>query len=222
MLTKPMVMDGNLARPIGPGDVLAAGELLQSLTTAGTGAITAQLLAGGLINRTGPGAGYADTPPTSAALIAWLVGNGYVAPNVDGSLGVPVGLTWRVKFINTVAFALTMGAAVGATLVLPNVAASSVKEYLITITNGTPQQVFAATTVNTSAVISGLTTQQLSKLSVGMLVSGTGISGGTTIAGINAAAGTLTLSAAATADGTLIPLTFNPTYTIQGLGQGLL
>jgi hypothetical protein len=72
-LASAIVMDGNLARPQGQGDVLNTSEVVQALTTAGAGTVTAQMLASNVINRTGPGGAVADTLPTAAQLINQLL-----------------------------------------------------------------------------------------------------------------------------------------------------
>lgn len=223
-VVKGVIYDGGLQRQALPGDVVAGGETTVALTTVGAGLLTAALLTGGILNRTGPVAGYIDTTDTAANIIAALIANyPYVAPNTGLSSGaaVPNGMSFRFRFINTVAFANTMAAGTGVTLVLGSIAASSVKEYLITVTNGTPTQVFAANQVTGTAVITGLSQFQTSQLSVGMLVTGTNIAGGSTIISIQPGVG-VTLSANTTATLNLNALTFAPTVTIQGLGQGLL
>ena len=222
---KGVVYDGGLQRQALPGDVAAWAETIANLTTVGAGTLTAALLLSGIINRTGPVAGYIDTTDSAANIVAALVSNyNFQATGLTGvSSGVaaPVGMTVRLKFINTVAFANTVAAGTGVTLVNATVNASSVKEYLLTVTNGTPQQVFAANQTNASAVITGLSQFQTSQLSVGMLVTGTNIPGSTTIISIQPGVG-VTLSANATATLALNALTFAPTVTLTGLGQGLL
>lgn len=223
-VVKAVVYDGGLQRQALPGDVMSQGEAIGALVTVGAGLLTAALLTGGIINRTGPVAGYIDTTDTAANIIAAMVANySYVAPNTGLSSGaaVPNGTTFHFRLINTVAFANTMAAGTGVTLTLGTVNASSVKEYLVTVTNGTPQQIFAANQVNATAIITGLSQFQTSQLSVGMLVTGTNIAGGSTIISIQPGVG-VTLSANVTATLNLNALTFAPTVSIQGLGQGLL
>lgn len=212
-LTRLTILDGFQERPIYQGDLVGQMELLKPLTTVGAGTITADIMSTGIINRTGPIGGYIDTTDTAANIVATLAGS---------AGGVQSGTTFRLRYINTVAFAMTLAAGTGVTLGSNvNCAASSCKEYLVTVTNGTLAQQYAANTTNASATITGLTPQQVATLGVGMLVTGTGIPASTTITSINAA-GSLTLSANATATGTLFALTFNPTVRIDSLGQMLL
>jgi len=224
-VVKASIFDGGLQRQALPGDVIGAGEVINALATAGAGVLTAALLIGGILNRTGPGAGYIDTTDTAANIVAALAANYSYQQSATAGLSsgyaVPNGLTFRFRFINTVAFANTMAAGTGVTLVNGTVNASSVKEYLVTVTNGMPTQVFAANQVNGSAVITGLTQFQTSQLAPGMLVTGTNIPGGTTVLSVQVGVG-VTLSANATATLNLNALTFSPTVTITGLGQGLL
>jgi hypothetical protein len=224
---RPLIMDGQLNRSIQPGDVLLLGEVIQPLTTVGAGTLTALLVASGLIYRTGPTGAYTDTTDTAANIINQIVAqyNYTTAATAGLSSGVAVqnGTTVRLRYMNSVAFVATIAAGTGVTLGnnATTVNASSVKDFLITVTNGTPQQVFACNTTNASAVVTGLTQFQTSLLTPGMLVTGTGISGGTTIAGIVNGVG-VTLSANATATNVLTALTFSPTLRVDGMGQGLL
>ena len=223
-ILKSAVFDGALIRVLNQGDVLAAGEIINPLVTVGSGVLTAALLLGGIINRTGSVGAYADTTDSAANIINGMIANyPYVAPNTGISSGAAVmsGTTVRLRFINTVAFADTIAAGTGVTLVNPVVNASSVKDFLLTVTNGTPTQVFAGNQTNASAVITGMSQFQTSQLSVGMLVTGTNIQAASTIASIQVGVG-VTLSLPVTATLALNTLTFSPTVTLTGLGQGLL
>jgi len=225
MQVSPVVYDGGLQRKVYPGDLVTGAETINaSLTTAGAGTITAALLTSGILSRSGPGAGYTDTTDTASNIINALLGNyNYSTAAVTGvssGAGVQPGTTFRLSYINTVAQAMTLAAGTGVTLGSNvNCAASSVKDYLVTVTNGTPAQTFAATTTNGSAVVTGLNLFQTSQLSVGMLVTGTGVSG--TVISVQPGTG-VTLSANASATGTNVAITFAPTVRIDSLGQKLL
>lgn len=220
MAIRPAVFDGGLLRPLQVGDVLVGGETTtNTLTTAGAGTITAAMLTGGILTRSGPGAGFTDTTDTAANIVAALAGQANL--NVGG-YAVPNGTTDRLIYINTVAFAMTLAAGSGVTLgANVNIAASSVKDYLITVTNGTPPQIFAATVDGSTKVITGLSQTQTNLLSVGMAVTGTGIAASSVIASIQPGVG-VTLNNNTTVAGSLVALTFNPTITITSLGQKLL
>lgn len=211
MLAKFMTRDGGFTRPVGLGDLVGAAEGAGSaLATVGAGTLLAALLVTNILTRTGPTAGYTDTTDTSANIIAAL-----------GS-GVQAGDTFRFKYINTVAFAMTLAAGTGVTLgINPNTAASSVKEYLVRVTNATPTATVVGNLDGTTAVITGLDFSETSLLSIGQVVSGTGITGGTTIIGIVPGV-SITLSAVTTAAGNNIAITAIPTVSITSLGQGLL
>lgn len=223
---KPVIYDGGLQRQIQQGDVLGGAESLAALSTAGAGTLTAALLTSGIINRTGPTGAYTDTTDTAANIVSNLIANyNYqtsATAGLPGGAAVQPGTTFRLRYINTVAYAMTLAAGSGVTLVgTTTVNASSVKDYLITVTNGTPTQVFAANTTNSSAVITGLNQFQTSLLSVGQAVTGAGIAASSVIVSIQPGVG-VTLNNNATATGSLIALTFSPTVSITGLGQGLL
>lgn len=222
---KMVVYDGGLQRQALPGDVMAQGEIIAALATVGAGALTAALMLSGILNRTGPVAGYIDTTDTAANIIAAMVSNyafqATALTGVSSGVAVPPGTSVRLRIINTVAFANTMAAGTGVTLVNGTINASSVKDYLLQVTNGTPQQVFAANQVTATAIITGLNQFQTAQLSVGMLVTGTNIAGGSTVISIQPGVG-VTLSANTTATLNNNALTFSPTVTVTGLGQGLL
>jgi hypothetical protein len=222
-IAKPLIQDSQFTRQLQRGDVLAGAEQIATLTTAGAGTLTAALLLSGILSRTGPGAGYIDTTDTAQNIINALLANNYFgSADMSSAGGVEAGTTVRLTYVNTVAFAMTLAAGAGVTLGSNvNISASSVKDYLLTITNGTPTQVYAATTANGSAVITGLLQSQTNDLSVGQSVTGTGIPASTTIISIQPGVG-VTLSANATATGSLVALTFGPSVRIDSLGQKLL
>jgi hypothetical protein len=221
---KSVVYDGGLQRQVNPGDVVGGAEVVGALATVGAGTLTAALLTGGILNRTGPTGAFTDTTDTAANIIAALVANYPYSTSAQNGLSsgvaVQAGLTFRLRYINTVAFAMTLSAGSGVTITANgNVSASSVKDYLLTVTNGTPSQVFAVSQTNGSAIITGMTQFQTSQLSVGMTASGSGLSG--TIISIQPGVG-VTLSANASSTLTLNAATFSPSVSIIGLGQGLL
>lgn len=208
-LVKPTVYDGSFQRRMAQGDVAAAAEVPATLTTVGAGTLTGALLANNILTRTGPTAAFNETTDTAAGILAAVMG-----------LGNPsAGDSWRLRYENTVAFIATLIAGVGVTLVgTTTVAASSMKDFLITLTNATPPSIAAANTTNASAIVTGMTQAQTALVSVGQLVTGTGISASTTVLSVQPGVG-VTLSANATATNSLVALTFSPTVTIKSLGQ---
>jgi hypothetical protein len=217
MLAKPLVIDGGLNRAIFPGDTLVGGEVFPTTIATNAITITGQQLASGLIQRTTTGAG-TDTLDTAANIIA-AISSGI------GTTGVPRGTTWRCKWVQNAAFAITVAATAntGVSVALPTINASSVKEYLVTVVNGTPAQQYQAATTNASAVLSGFTSTQLAALSVGMIVTNV-VAGlqGAKIIGIDSGAGTVTMDTNATSTNASVTVNFSPVITLQGIGQGLL
>lgn len=195
----------NMVSPAGPGDMVLTQTQVVNITTAGSGAFTAAGMLAGAINRTGPVAGYADTLETADNLMA-------AAPHLS------IGDTFEFYFLNGAAFANTVAVAEGAELVGANtaVAASLVRRYMVTVLANRRRQIYNVTTTNASAVLSGMTQAQVETLQSGMGVTGTNIPASTTIIGVNAYAGTVTMSATATAGGSVAG-TFFPRYNVRGL-----
>jgi len=222
---KPVIYDGSLQRQLYPGDVLGGAEVITNNATVGSTTLPASQLISGILNRTGSTGVFTDTTDTAANIIAALVAQySYQQSPTNGLAGgnaVQPGLSVRLRYINAVAFAATIAAGTGVTLGANSatVNASSVKDYLLQVTNGTPQQTFAVNQTNGSAVLTGLTQFQTAQLSVGQLVTGSGLSGN--IISIQSGVG-VTLSANASSTLILNAATFSPTVTITGLGQGLL
>lgn len=222
-LVKPSVFNGQLQRQAQPGDAISGTEVRSTLSTAGAGTITAAQITNGILVRTGPSAGFVDTTATAAEIISQLLANQqYLGGGAQTPQGIDRGLTLRLRYLNTVAYAATLAAGTGVDLMgNTGVNSLSVKEFLLTIKNGTPQQVLAGNTTSASTSVGGLTAAQLQNLTPGMLVSGTGIPGGASVASQNLN-GNLVLSTAATATGSAVALTFNPNVELLGLGQGTL
>lgn len=225
---RPLVLANEVpARQVMPGDLIMGGEniLAGAITTAGDGTWTAAAIATGIIRRTGPVGAYTDTTDTATNIVAALAGNSQGADVVPGS-------TFRLIFQNTVAQALTFAAGTGVrsgtgTL---TVAASLVREYLVTVLNSTPQQILNSSTTNASAVVTfNLAPQQtalpMGTVTPGMTVSGTGITAGTRVLGVTLGVGGITgvtLDANATATNSPVALTFLPTVQFDGIRSGTL
>lgn len=213
-----------------PGDLVISGETLGgTIVTVGAGTLSGAAIATGLIIRSGSVAGYIDTLDTATNVLNALLGNASGADLV-------VGNTFRLRIINTVAFLETLAAGVGFTLdttSVPNavttIAASSYKDFLVTILNTTPQQVVSCNTTNANAVVTfvlppGRTSLLIGpnstfNITPGMVISGTGITAGTTVIGITLGQGGVvgfTMSANATATSAVggVALTFGPTMKL--------
>lgn len=228
MLARNAVFKGNTSVEfINAGDTLGLSEAWQPLTTAGAGTITAAMIAAGFLWRTGPVAGYIDTFPDANAIVAALAGNqpdAIVAP----------GTSWHFLFSNTVAFANTVS--IPANIVQGNgtltIAASLMREYLFTVLNTTSQQLLSCGTTNASPTVTfvlppGQSSYPLGNvpggvdITPGASVSGTGITAGTTVAGLIYGMGGITgvtLSANATATNNPIGLTFGASIRMDSLG----
>lgn len=212
---REVVYDAGMQRPINRGDTVLRGEIMPATIVTNAITITGLQLASGLILRNPTGAA-TDTIDSAANIIAALQGG-------LGGSQVPNGSTFRCRWLVTTANATTVAATAntGVTVTLGAIAASSWKEFLVTIVNGTPQQTIAGNTTNGSAVITGMSMEETSRLSVGMVVINA-VNGlqGTTVLSVQPGVG-VTLSGNANATSTFkTAITFSPTVTVQGIGQG--
>lgn len=207
-LLKMMVRDAGLMRQVTIGDLLGASEILSTLTTAVGTYLTGALLTNNILVRTGPVANYGDTVDTAANIIAAVP-------------GAATGDSWRIRIVNNVAFTNAIQSVTGVTVTNGIINASSVKDFLVQLTNATPQSIATGATTNASAVITGMSMAATGAVTPGMLVTGAGITAGTTVLSVQTNVG-VTLSAAATATANLVALTFNPVITITGIGQALI
>ena len=212
-LAKAVIFDGALQRQIAAGDLMAAGEVVPATDAGTTKTVTGANLLGGIILRSGAAA-MTDTLDSAANIVAALVGA------VNGNAIQP-GTTFRVRWVVSTANAVTVQATAntGVTVNRGSVAASSSRDFLITVNNGTQVQSYGVLTTNASAVLSGLTAAQLASLSVGMIVTNAVANlQGQTITSINMAAGTVTLSGNANATNTTpVSVTFSPVITVDGI-----
>lgn len=216
MLLAPLVYDGGLQRRFTLGDTLAGSEQPIPATdlTNTTLVYTPAMLVNSTVYVRNPAGVSTDTFPSADILIAALSGG-------LGSIGITPGLSFRWRVINLSANLLTgaVNANTGATMIRGNVLASTTKDFLIQITNGTPLlSATNITTVNASAVTTGWTTAQLAAISVGQIVTNAVANlQGTTIISINIVAGSVTFSGTANASAAGNTITVSPTYTITGL-----
>lgn len=195
------------AQPVGARTL--SQEQILSLTTADAGTLTAAMLLAGILERTGPGADYADTFPSADSLLL-------AQPELS------VGDAFKFIHRNTVAFAMTATAGEGVVLGSNvDIASSLVREYLISILATGPRQIFQGTTVNASPIVTGIPLANAALLQVGQGVTGTGIPANAYIISINQSTGTLTLSANATASGTVALTTF-ARYRVNGVRSASL
>ncbi len=213
MLLKPYLDDGGMQRKIQPGDTVVSGEIFPAAVVTTATTITGAILSSGWYNRALAANG-TDTVDTAANIIAAIAqGLGYT--------GVQPGTAWRFTIYNGAAFTDTVAASAnsGVTVTAGAIAASSVKEFIVTVVNGTPTRTVAVVSTNGSAVLTGIATADLAALTVGMVVtSATSGLQGTTIIAINTAGNSVTMSGNANATAAVTP-TFSPVLTLQGIGQ---
>lgn len=219
-LIKHMGFDGFGINPrqIQLGDVMCSAEQLPTTIAPNAVTVTGQLLANSLIQSTET-ANATYTLDTAANIILAL-------QSIVNVANIQNGTTWRIRHVNNAAFTVTYAstANTGTSVASAVINASSVKDFLVTVTNGTPAQTFAGTTVNASAVVGGFTQSQCAQLSPGMIVTNA-VAGlqGTTILAVNVTAGTVTMSGNANATNAVaVAIAFSPVVALQGLGQGLL
>ncbi len=191
---RQMVKQGGYERLVSPGDLILSGEQIATLTTAGAGTLTAALLVQSILSRTGPTGAVSDTTDTASNIINALLSSTFLGTGATTPTGVQPGVSWRLRYLNNVAYLITLVAGTGVTLAgTTTVPVSGWKDFLFQITNG----------------------------SVGQLVTGTGIAASSKVISIQPGVG-VTLSDATTVAGSLVSLTFAPTVTITGLGSGLI
>ncbi len=213
---KAVIYDGGLQRTIETGDILATSEpvIPATDTTKTTLSYTAGMLLNSSVYVRNPAGVSTDTFPTADALVTALA-------NINGIVGIPRLFSFRWRVINLSANLLTgaVTANTGVTMVRGNVLASTTKDFLIQITNGTPLQICTnISSTNANAVLTGFTDAQIKALSIGQVVTNV-VAGqqGNTIIGINAANNSVTMSGNSNTTTTGLSFTFSPTYTITGL-----
>ena len=212
-------LSGNDVRKAGPGDMIMDQKkrfVGSPMTLAGNQTIPAVAILSGIVVRTGPVAGYADIFDSADNILA-------ACPGLD------TGDAFEFLFDNSgTAFANAPTGGAGITVVNGGVTASLVKRFMVTCLAAGRTNIQQANTTNGSAVvtlagISGFPTASQAatiakNIQVGMLVTGTGIPASTTVIAVNTNAGTFTMSANATATGT-VAATFTPSIEIRGLYQ---
>jgi hypothetical protein len=115
---------------IGGQPILPNITSANSNATAGNGTLTAAQISGAeQVNllRTGPTGAYADTTDTAAAIIAAIA--------TSAGAAIPVGFTYLLRIVNTVAFIETLTGGTGVTITGTNtLAASSTRDFSVRVT----------------------------------------------------------------------------------------
>lgn len=214
-----------LARIAYAGDLVATNESVPATNTGTAVTLTGALLALGMYLGS-PASASTLTLDSAANIVASLAPQfGY---NQNASLpagtptyqAIPNGTSFRFKIIQSTANGATVAATAntGVTVNRGSVAASSSRDFLITIVNGTPVQTVNVNSTSGSATLGGFSQAQLAALSIGMIVTNSALNlQGQTITSINTAAGTVTMSGNANATATGTALTFSPVIVVDGL-----
>ena len=213
---KPVITDGGFApRQLQIGDVLASADAIPATDTTNTNlTITAAMLLKKYIVRNPAGVSN-ENLDTALNLLA---GFNTAAPSAGR---LQDGISFIFRFINISVNALTVLAAANTGLILNRgaIAATSFKDFLVTVKSGTPAQTYSCVTTNASPVV-GMTVAQAATLTPGMIVTNA-VNGlqGFTILSVNIQLGAVTLSGSASATSTApgVAISFSPVIQFDGL-----
>ena len=214
-IMKLVGFDGQIERQVARGDVFALAEVMPAaVTTAANLTITGAMLAAGLILRN-PG-GVSNENLDTAANIVLALSQGL------GTTGIEPGTSFRCRWVNQAAFALTLVATANTGITLTGTAtviASGAKDVLVQIQNGTPAKTtLANTTTSGSAVVGGFSDAEIAAVSPGMIVlNAVANLQGQTILGVSLAAKTVTMSGNANATST-VSIQFSPLINFYAIG----
>lgn len=232
---------GNLEASIHPGDTILVSDQPGTLTTVGAGTLTAALLLGGVIYRTGPSGAVADTFDTPGNILTALGAGGPNGPDI-----VP-GIGFKCRYMNASAFTLTLtapasqGWATGVnnsagTLAIPT---NTWCDILFQFTNTTVPVTVLASTVNANPLASWVLPPGQTVLPMGsapgslnimaganvLAVGGTPFAGGTRVTNlVQGQGGSVGFIASNNAGATNAgaSLTIGPVITLSFLGTGTL
>lgn len=217
MLVRPQISDGGINRAMAAGDTLITGEVFPAAVATTAITISGLQLQSGWINRTGLAAPGTDTIDSAASLIA-AISQGL------GLSGLQDGMSFRCSWYNPSASAITVAATAntGVTVSAGTVNAGSVKDFLVTIVDGTPARTFNGVATNASPTITGVSQADVAALGIGQVVTNAVVGlQGLVIIGLDISKGTVTLSGNANAS-QAVSITASPVVTLQGLGQKLV
>lgn len=214
-----------LARIAYAGDLVATNEVVPAANSGTAVTLTGALLSLG-IYLSSAGSAPTLTLDSAANIVASLAPqfgynqNAAVPAGTPNYTAIPNGTSFRFRYIQSTAFAATIAATAntGVTVNRGSVAASTSRDFLITVSNGTPVQTVSVNSTSGSATLSGFSQAQLANLSIGMIVTNAALNlQGQTITSINVAAGTVTMSGNANATAVGTSLTFSPVIVVDGL-----
>lgn len=212
MLARPAsFVGGQMSGGPGPRNSLDQDAIDGSQTTAGNATLTAQQICQGVLNRTGPGAGFTDTFPDADTVVA-------VLDNPQK------GDSWFLWYRNAVAFAMTFAAGVGVVSGIGTlgVAASSTKLYLLTLLSVKRTKILVGSNTNASAILTGFNNADIANIEPGMGVTGTGIAASSVVLGVtpsdSVGGATVTLNNNCTSSNSNVAFTFFPRYQVDAIG----
>ena len=207
MLPRQLVQIGGFTvQQNGPNMALDQVDI-QDNATAGSATLTAQQVMAGVLNRTGPGAGFTDTWPSADQIIAAME-------------NPQVGDSWPLVYRNGVAFAMTFAAGTGivAGIGTLTAAASVTRHYRHTILSNKRTAIGVVSTTNANAVLTNVPKDFIKNVMPGMGATGTGIGASAVVLGVSEEAQTITLSVNSTATADNIAVTFFPRVRLDSVG----
>jgi len=211
MLVRRIISDGaGTVRQFNRGDLIVTDEIVPAANVNNAVTLTGAMMAAGILLAT-PTAAATYTADSAANIVTALApyfGYNPSAASPSGTLiyqAIPDNTSFRFTLVNSAAFAITLTptANTGVTVNRGTIAASSSKDILVTIRAGEPAISIIANSTTGSPILTGLTQAQAAAIGIGMIVTNV-IAGlqGATVIGVNQTAGTVTLSANATATAT--------------------
>lgn len=216
MLGTSLIMDTDVVRSVQPGDLILTGDRLTPIVNAGNITLTGQNMLTGIIDHSG-GTAPTATFDSSSNIISALLSNIYRGSGANTPRGLQNGTAFRLTYINRNSGILTFAASAGVTLTnMGTLAAASVRTAIVTFLNSTEPSIAVGTVTSASAVVTGMSQKDTSKVTAGMIVTGTNIPGSTTVLSVQQNG--VTLSAAATGTASLNALTFSPVISVTGIG----
>lgn len=211
MLARPLVAIGGFTQPAQPGRPYLDQKAIQTNAGAAAATLTAANILQGVLNRTGPGAGFVDTWPNADDIIAALE-------------NPQIGDSWLLVYRNSVAFAMTFAAGTGIVSGIGTLGcvASSTKIYLHTLLSTKRSTLLVGNQVNATAILNGFTNAQIATIEPGMGVTGTNVAANSVVLGVtpsdSATGATITLNNNVTATLNNNPFSFFPRVQLDALG----
>lgn len=206
MLPRPMGQSAGLVQPVNT-HVLSQRSIATNVVAGSTTLLVSDIMQG-ILNRTGPGAGFTDTWPTADQIIAAMEN-----PQVMDE--------FSFIYRNGVAQAMTFAAGTGIVSGIGtlSVAASLTRLYGHTILSNKRTVIGVCTTTNTTLVLTNVPKATIQAIMPGMGVTGVGIGAAAIVLGMSEDAQTVTVSVASTATADNIAVTFFPRVRLDSFGS---